>query len=240
MNKIKWIVIGTIMILLVVGGGFVYSKMTDETYEGMSIIPEQHEDIPLIEGMEPTRTHYIIEGDRWKDVYDFYFRELPELGWENEYNYSALEDQDTENDWGGFITRWTKEGFEGELSISASFDKFDDQTEVMFDQTPIYHSSTWIDEVPESICVYKDSTNQDCILIKEKAKILEISETINEAIDWNEKALTRKKVRIVDFGDLSINVLYEKDKGIYFESEKGQKFMKPEPEFLEVLDLSEK
>jgi predicted transport protein len=240
MNKIKWIVLGTFMVLLVAGGWFVYSKMTDDTYEGMSIIPEQHDDIPLIEGMEPTRTHYIIEGDRWKDVYDFYLKKLPELGWENRYNQSALEDQDTENDWGGFITRWTKKGFEGELSISASFNKFDDQTKVMFDQNPIYHSSTWIDEVPESICVYKASTNQDCILIKDKAKILKIAETINEAIDWNEKALTRKKVSIVDFGDSSINVLNEKDKGIYIESEKGLKFMKPEPEFLELLDLSEK
>lgn len=238
MNRIKWAILGAIIVSLVAGGRFIYIKMTDDTYEGMSIIPEQHDDIPLIEGMEPTRTQYIIEGDRWKDVYDFYFEKLPDLGWKNEYFHSALGDDDPENDWGGFDSRWTKNGFEGELSISASYDKFDEQTEVMFDQNPIFHSTTWIDEVPESICVYKGTANQDCKVIKDKAKILKIAEFINDAIDWNEKALTNKKAIIIDFGEISINVFYEKEKGIYFKSEKGLKFMKPEPEFLELIDLS--
>lgn len=239
MNRIKWAFLGLIMVLLVVGSWFVYIKMTDDTYEGMSIIPEQHDDIPLIEGMEPTRTHYVIKGDRWEDVYDFYFEKLPDLGWKNEYYHSALGDLDQENDWGGFDSRWTKKGFEGVLNISASYSKFDDQTKVMFDQYPIFHSSTWIDEVPESICVYEGTANQDCKVIKDKAKILKIADYINDAIDWKEEALTNKKVSIIDFGDISINVLYEKEKGIYLESEKGLKFMKPEPEFLELMDLSQ-
>ncbi|MFD2806102.1 hypothetical protein ACFSYB_14770 [Litchfieldia salsa] len=34
-------------------GLFVYQEVTDETYKGMSIIPEQHEDIPVFSGLEP-------------------------------------------------------------------------------------------------------------------------------------------------------------------------------------------
>jgi hypothetical protein len=239
MKNIRSTIFAAVVVLLVAGGWFGYVKLTDDTYEGMSIIPEQHDDIPLYEGLEPTRTHYVIEGDRWKDIYDYYFEKLPELGWENEYNYSALQDDDLENDWGGFDSSWIKKGFDGKLTINASYNQFDDQTDVMFDKLPILHSSIWIDEVPESICIYKSSTNQDCSVIKDKNKILKITEFINDAIDWKEKAFGSEKESLIDFGNISINVIYEKEKGIYFESEKGLKFMKPEPEFFELAGLTQ-
>ncbi len=39
------------MILLVDGGWFGYQEMNDHPYEGMSIIPEQHDNIPLFKGL---------------------------------------------------------------------------------------------------------------------------------------------------------------------------------------------
>lgn len=128
MGRKKWTIFGAVIALLVAGAGFIYSKITDDTYEGMSIIPEQHDDIPLFEGLEPTENLYFINGDRWKDIYDFYLKKLPELGWNNEYLHSALNDTDPENDWEGFDSQWTKEGFDGELHIGASYDKSDEQT----------------------------------------------------------------------------------------------------------------
>ncbi|MFD0824663.1 hypothetical protein ACT8ZR_03235 [Neobacillus sp. M.A.Huq-85] len=172
MLKTKWIFFAAVIILLVAGGWYGYQKMNDHTYEGMSIIPEQHDDIPLFEGLEPTENQYVIDGDHWKDLYDFYFKKLPKLGWKNEYVQSALDDHDPENDWGGFDSRWTKKGFKGELTINASYNKTNQQTQVIFDQTPIYQSSTWINKVPESICLYKSSTSSDCIILKIKLRFI--------------------------------------------------------------------
>ncbi|SFA81557.1 MULTISPECIES: hypothetical protein [unclassified Bacillus (in: firmicutes)] len=239
MKNIKRTFFAAVVVLLVAGGWFGYLKMTDDTYEGMSIIPEQHDDIPLFEGLEPTRSNYVIEENRWNDVYDFYFEKLPELGWKNDYVQTALDDEDSENDWGGFQSRWTKLGFEGELTISASYNKFDEQTEVMFDQTPIYYTSTWINKVPESICIYQNSNNRDCSVIKDRGKIQKIVSLINDAIDWEGKALPREKASTIDFGEIDIKVLYEKEKEVYFQSEKGLKFMKPEPEFFELTGISQ-
>ncbi|WP_160723430.1 hypothetical protein [Bacillus sp. USDA818B3_A] len=239
MNKIKWFLVGTFTILLISGGWLGYLKMTDDTYEGMSIIPEQQDDIPLFKGLEPNENHYVIEGDHWKEIYDFYFKKLPKHGWENQYVQSALDDNDPENDWGGFDSSWTKKGFEGELSISASYDRSDQQTKIIFDQNPIYHSSIWIDKVPESICIYKNSTDTDCIVLKDKAKIQKIAGIINNAIDWDEKALPLEKESTMDFGEINIMVIYEREKEIYFKSEKGVKYAKPEPEFFKLTNLSQ-
>jgi len=61
--------------------------------------------------------------------------ELPKHGWKVVYVDSAANDDDSENDWSGFYTRWRKEGFDGELWISAHYNQFANQTEVIFDRT---------------------------------------------------------------------------------------------------------
>lgn len=238
MKKINWLIFGFIVVLIAFGW-FVYQKITDDTYEGMSIIPEQHEDIPLFQGLEPTDRRYVMDGNRWMDIYDFYLKELPKHGWNIEYEDSALNDNDPENDWGGFYSRWRKEGFDGELSVSAHYNQFEEQTEVTFDRNPIYKSTTWINNVPESICIYQSSTDEKCSEIKDKIKIEKIVGFINDAIDWNEEALPREKTSVIDFGDMKIKVHYEKEKEIYFQSEKGTKLMKPEPEFFKLTNLSQ-
>jgi hypothetical protein len=188
MKKINRLIFGFIAVLIAMGW-FAYQKITDDTYDGMSIIPEQHEDIPLFDGLEPTDHEYVIEGDYWKDIYDFYVKELPKHGWKMEHMNTVLNDEDAENDWAGFDSRWRKEGFDGVLWISAGYNPLEDQTEVIFDKTPIYNSTTWIDHVPESICVYQSPTDEKCSEIKDKIKIEEIIGFINNAIDWNEEAL---------------------------------------------------
>lgn len=67
--------------------------MTDDTYEGMSIIPEQHKDIPLFKGLEPTRANYVIDGNHLNEVYNFYVNKLPELGWKSEFIKSEFDDK---------------------------------------------------------------------------------------------------------------------------------------------------
>jgi hypothetical protein len=238
MNKKNGLIIGIIVVLIVIGW-FVFQKITDDTYEGMSIIPEKHEDIPLFEGLEPTEHQYVMDGNRWKDIYDFYLKELPKLGWSIENGNSALNDNDSNNDWSGFFSGWRKEGFEGELSISAHYNQLEEQTVVIFDKIPIYNSTTWINNVPESICIYQSSTDEKCSEIKDEITIEKIVGLINDAIDWNDEVSTREKTSIIDFGNMNVKVYYENEKEIYFQSEKGTKLMKPEPDFFKLTNLSQ-
>ncbi|WP_028784794.1 hypothetical protein [Thalassobacillus devorans] len=139
MNKKRLMLYGLIASLLI-SSGFVYYKITDDTYEGMSIIPEQHKDIPVYQGLKPTKSNYVSLGNQWTEIYNFYLKELPELGWEVEHADSALDDNNSKNDWSGFHSRWRKEGFDGELWISASYSQFENYTEVTFDKTPLRDS----------------------------------------------------------------------------------------------------
>jgi hypothetical protein len=236
-KKIKWLILSFAVVLVIVGL-FFYQKMTDDTYQGMSIIPEQHKDIPLYKGLNPTNHKYIIEGNHWKQIYDFYLLSLPSLGWKVEYEGSTLDDKNALNDIvGGFSSRWRKEGFNGELFIAAHYNQLEDQTQVIFDKHPIFNSTAWINNIPSKICVYQSKNDEKCNEIKDKTKIDAISSLVNNAIDWSEQRSSREHTSLIDFGTITLTVFYESDKEIYFVSEKGTKLMKPEHEFFELTNL---
>lgn len=237
MKKLKWLVFGFVVVLVVVSW-FAYQKKTDDTYQGMSIIPEQHKDIPLYKGLNPTNSRYIIKGNYWKEIYAFYLHELPRLNWKIEYKDSTLNDNDAGNDWaGGFNSRWIKEGFDGELWIWSHYNQLEDQTEVVFDKHSIYNSTTWIHNVPSSICIYESENENKCVEINDNTKLEGVVGLINNAIDWKEERLPRSRTSFIDFGSIRVKVYYESDKEIYFVSEKGTKLMKPEREFFELTNL---
>ena len=238
LKKVNWIIIAIILVLITVSW-FVYQEITDDTYQGMSIIPEEHEDIPLFEGLEPNEHVYVIDENRWIEIYEFYLKELPKLGWDIVFEDSALNDSDPENDWSGFHSEWRKEGFDGRLIISAHYNQDDEQTEVMFDKNAIFNSTTWISNAPESICIYQSLNSENCSEIKDEIKIQQIVGFINDATDWKEEVLPREKSSVIDFGDMNIKVHYGNEKEIYFQSEKGAKLMKPEPDFFEITNLSQ-
>jgi hypothetical protein len=207
----------------------MYQDGSDDTYAGMSIIPEQHEDIPLFAGLKPREHEYVIEGNRWEEVYRFYLSELPRHGWRAEYEQSS-------DDAKGFRFRWRKPGFDGELWIHGHYNQAEDQTEVIFDNIPIHVSTNWMETVPEKICVYANPNNNKCFAITDKRKITELVRMINEAID-TETLEPRKTSRIIDFGGMRVQVHYEADQSVYLESEKGRKRMKPEAEFFQMTNL---
>ena len=70
-------------------------------------------------------------------------------------------------------------------------------------------------------------------------KIQQIVGFINKAMDWEEEVLQREKSSVIVFGDMDIKILYENEKEIYFQSEKGTKLMKPEPDFFKLTNLSQ-
>ncbi|CAI9395993.1 hypothetical protein ACTQ5K_13680 [Niallia sp. Sow4_A1] len=214
-------------------GFIIYQKVTDDTYKGMTIIPEQEKDIPLYAGLTPTKDQYIMDGNSWEAIYDYYEQELPKHGWSVEYIGSALEDNDSANDWSGFYSRWRKAGFDGELSLSASYNKSEMQTEVMFDKHQILDSTVWLKQNPESIRIYQNESQQDGVEVKDKAAISEIVQFINsEAYDSKETTISRKHTKLMDLGNLKIKVYYEKEKTIFLQSAKGIKEAKPDPSFM--------
>ncbi|WNF23523.1 hypothetical protein [Mesobacillus jeotgali] len=238
MKKIHWLILVGVLVLIVMGL-FLYQKATDDTYKGMTIIPEDHEDIPLFEGLEPREHNYVIGGDHWTEIYDFYLKELPKHGWNLEFEGSALDDGEPDNDWGGFHSGWRKNGFDGELYISSYYNQHEDQTEVKFDKTPRYSSTTWIQNIPESICVYQSLKDEACTKINDPTKIQQIAAFINDGIDWEEEVPHRENSGAIDFGDIKITVLYGNEIDLYFQSEKGTKMMKADPDFFELTNLSQ-
>lgn len=239
MIKRNLLLFGSVFVLIILGW-FSYEKVPVDAYEGMTIIPEQQKDIPLFEGLKPSRSQYVIEGDRWEDIFNFYKTELPKLGWEAQNVESALDDDDYENDWAGFHSLWRKEGFDGELRIAASYEQHDNKTKVIFDKHPIYTTTTWVEDLPNSICIYATSEEENCSEINDSSKIKEVQSFINNAIDWAEGELPpRKKASVIDFGSLEIKIYYESEEEIYLLSEKGWKIMKPDPRFFELTNLSQ-
>ncbi|MGP4080823.1 hypothetical protein ACTWQL_12965 [Pseudalkalibacillus sp. R45] len=233
----KWIA-GLVALLVVSSGYFAYGKMTDDTYEGMSIVPENRNDLPLYKGLEPNRNSYTIKGDHWRDVYKFYLEELPEEGWVLENDDSALDDTDVENDWSGFRSIWIKDGFDGELNLTAYYDQHNDLTDVNFDKTRRHISTEWIGTNPETICIYEKVDDQECRDIEDEESIEEIVHLINSSMDWNDAIETREKKSLLEVGGLKVEVHYESDNEVYFRSHKGIKIMKPESEFFGHAKLS--
>ncbi|MBM7621935.1 hypothetical protein JOC95_003843 [Bacillus tianshenii] len=239
MENFNWSLFGTIILVITVTWfGSHHLTPSGDKYAGMSIVPEHHEDIPFYNGLKFKDQRYVTKGDQWQDIYQYYLNELPESGWKAEFIYSALDDDTSENDWSGFYSNWTKEGFDGVLRISASYNQVAEQTEVTFDKTPILTATKWIEDTPDQrVCIYQDPEDQGCTEITDEPTIMSIVQFINESFDWDGKAMPRIKTSLIEIGNTTVTVFYEKDQEIYFQSDKGIKRMKPDPDFFELTDL---
>ncbi|MGM7700697.1 hypothetical protein ACSVDE_03165 [Pseudalkalibacillus sp. Hm43] len=204
----------------------------------MSIIPEEHDDIPLYEGLRVDEQRYTVKGDQWQEVYDFYMKELPANGWKLQHKGSSLDDDDPENDWGGFYSTWVKEGYNWELDVRSMYDQSDKKTEVVFDKHDIHTATVWIDEAPETMCVYEKASDDTCRTIEDRETIQKVVDLINSSLDWNQTTEPHSKNSKLQIGNLGIEVLYKEDEMVYFKSEKGTKAMKPELEFFEYTGLA--
>ncbi|PLR87916.1 hypothetical protein [Bacillus sp. V33-4] len=236
MKRNSWFII-LFIATIALTSWFFYLKVIDNNHSGTSIIPEQEDDIPLFEGLEPDEHEYVLVGNHVNDIYDFYEKELPNNGWK--VSQRPIFEINKEKHESSFHSQWQKSGFEGELSVSAYYNEQEGRTEVVFDKTPIHTFTTWIVQIPDSICIYASSHNEACIEINDKDTINQIAYFINHAIDWDKEASTREKISEIDFGSLKVNVSFGDDQAIYFQSDKGTKYMKPEQEFLDLLHIQE-
>ncbi|CAM4017866.1 hypothetical protein [Mesobacillus thioparans] len=228
---------GLILFILLFAAIFVYFQhMRTEKYEGLDLIPERTEDIPLYSGLEADSPVYKIKGDHWDEILNFYEHALPQNGWNLIMKQAS---SDPAEDGAGFISNWEKEGRKWVLSISASYFRNTDQTEVTFDKTEPLKAAKWINsDVPEVCINEQPERSEDCFKMTDRKTIDRIGEMINQAPEAGGHQLFYKNKSTIEFGDLKIMVYYDLEKGIYFVSDKGTKWMKPEREFFELTRIS--
>ncbi|RSL30382.1 hypothetical protein D7Z54_26455 [Salibacterium salarium] len=130
--KSKWLMVFLVTIFIFISW-YTYQKVTDDTHEGRSIIPEEHEDIPMYEELKSRQHTYIIRGNKFDSIHSFYMEQLKQNDWELTY-------EEKRNEF--FMTRWEKEGFNGELLVFAQYNEHEEETKVIFDKISVHKSST--------------------------------------------------------------------------------------------------
>ncbi|ESU33860.1 hypothetical protein G3A_04260 [Bacillus sp. 17376] len=225
-----------IIILLLIGGLFYFQKKQEEKYHGLPIIPERTTDIPLYKGLKPDSPVYITKGNHWEEIFHFYENELPKNGWSLRMSQAS---SDNNEDGAGFISYWEKDNTPWVLSISAAYFKNSNKTEVGFDKSDRLNAAPWIDTEVSEICINEQPDRSDeCFRMTDRQTIEQIVNLINGAIVAEQQQVYYNGKSVIDFGSIIIDVYYDLEKGIYFVSDNGIKWMKPEREFFELTKIS--
>lgn len=128
----KRIVISFVFVLLVFLSVTIYQYVVKkDRYSSVSIVPEQRNDLPLYEGLEFQEHHYLMKGNHWYDIYEFYRDSLPSHGWKLVFKQASIEG------WGGFMLRFEKNN--KELHIDGGWNPYANETETIFDLNPVQH-----------------------------------------------------------------------------------------------------
>jgi hypothetical protein len=228
--KKNLVFLGILMIFILSGySGYSYFNK-DNVYAGMTVVPEERNDLPLYKGLVPGEHQYTMEGNHWQSIYDFYAVKLPRYGWKLSHKQATIGYP------GGFMMTWAKD--DKELFIGGNWNPENLETEVMFDLHPQIHISTWIDRTPQEVCVYADPNDNTCSKITDSKKIEQLVRWINfEAYD-KEDAPLQKEYGVLVVDDLRIEVHYDPKLPSYtLKSELGRKQMKPE-KLLELTGLT--
>jgi hypothetical protein len=233
LGKWVWLILCILVIVFLIG---YFQQKQQEKYKGLELIPEQTEDIPLFHGLKAESPVYKIKGNHWADIMHFYEKELPKKGW-RELMIQAS--PDSAEDGAGFISTWEKDGTNWVLSISGGYFVAADQTEIIFDKREALKAMKWIETDVSEICINEQpDRSDDCFALTDKKAIEGISEFINSAPEAEKQPVYYNEKSVIDFRTIKITVYYDLEKGIYFVSDRGTKWMKPEREFFELTRIS--
>jgi hypothetical protein len=232
-GRMPWLIVFVLLFAAIL---IYFQQNQKEKYEGLDLIPERTDDIPLYKGLEADSPVYKIEGNHWSEVMKFYEEELPQNGWSLIMQQAS---SDSNEDGAGFTSSWEKKGTDWALAFSGSYFINMDQTEVTFDRTVPIKAAKWVESEVPDVCINEQpDRSDDCFKLTDEKIISQIREMINEAPEAGNQQLLYKEKSIIKFGALIITVYYDLDNGIYLVSEKGTKWMKPEKEFFELTRIS--
>jgi hypothetical protein len=228
----KIILLGMVVVTFLITGFSVYSYVNEKNrYVGQTVVPERRNDLPLYEGLTFKDHEYVMKGNHWESIYQFYKEELPNNGWELIHQQTSQE-----TPIGGFMMSYEKDG--KELSIHGGSFPEENTTEIIFDLNPTITHTDWIKSTPEEICVYRDYKAKTCSKITDASKIKQFVEWVNnEAYDKNEAPL-QEEYGVVAVNGERIEIHYNpKLPSFTLKTDFGRKEMKPEP-LLELTGLT--
>ncbi|KZE68828.1 hypothetical protein AWM68_00695 [Fictibacillus phosphorivorans] len=228
----KILIMACVCIAFFVSGVSVYSYMNEKNrYAAVTVVPEQRDDLPLYKGLEFQEHNYLMKGNHWYDVYVFYKKQMPLHGWKLVHKQASIEGS------GGFITSWEKD--HSELFIDGGWNPHENTTEVKFDLRPIIRSTSWIESIPSSICVYASKEAETCSTLSDQKKIEQFVNWVNDEAMDKEDAPLQKDYGIVVVNGKKIEIHYDPELPSFtLKSADGRKQLKPEP-LLELLGLTE-
>jgi hypothetical protein len=221
----------SILIPVIFFGYVTFSGLDrEDEYAGLTVIPEKRKDLPLYRGLVRTEFEYVIEGNHWKAIYDYYMKQLPKNGWELSHKQVFLEDT------GYFTMTWSKH--EEELEIHGGWNPDENKSSAVFDLRSKLHFSSWIKRIPEKACVYASPEAATCHEISDQRKREQLAQWVNnEAYDKKDAPL-QKEYGIIMVDHLRIEVHYDpKLPSFTLKSKLGRKVMKPE-KLLELTGLN--
>lgn len=233
LGQMKCFILFLLLVAVIIG---YYQQKQQEKHAGLDLVPEQTKDIPLYPGLEAESPMYKIKGNHWAEIMQFYEEELPENGWSR---IMVQESKDSAEDGAGFLSQWEKKGTTWVLSISGGYFKASDETEVIFKKTKPLKAIKWIETDLSGICINEQpDRSDDCYQMTDKQTIEKVSQLINSAPEAESDPIYYNDKSVINFGALTVTVYYDLEKGIYFVSDRGAKWMKPEREFFELTRIS--
>lgn len=227
----KRIVLSFVFILLIISSVAIYKYVLEkDRYSSVSIVPENRNDLPLYDGLEFQENHYLIKGNHWNNIYEFYRDTLPNHGWKLVFKQASIEDS------GGFMLRFQKK--DKELHIGGGWNPYANETETTFDLNPVLHKTMWIDQKPRSICVYLNKNAVNCNKITDQNKIEQFIKMVDEDAVNKDDAPLQKEFGIVDVNGEKIEIHYDPLLPSFtLKKADERKQMKPEA-LLELLGLT--
>jgi hypothetical protein len=234
MKKEKILIIFTVLLLSVISVFIYFLKFhtPSDAYEGMSVIVEKTKDIPFYEGLRPKDAEYYIKGDKTKELFDYYSKNLPKNGW-NEINSTF------NSKYLGFTQDWEKEG--QILHLVSQFNKDNNRTYILFDKREAPKSIVF--DFEELCLLNNDNTNKTCLNKKSSQLVESFIEQLNNSTSTElPKDLTKKASFRIEPQNVIIDIFKDNTTGqnneIYYAEVNGEvRELKPESELIELINL---
>lgn len=202
----------------------IYEKYPN-AHEGMSVIPENTDDIPLYKGLTPRDSDYVINGNKTKDIFDYYELNLEKNGWKT--ISSKYHEQ-----YQGFEQDWEKEG--EVLHLLSQYQEAEDETTVLFDKR---NAPNELISSYQKVCMIKNE-QEECLSEADASLLVE---QINLGAKIGALPASTQKISEILIKPMNLKVnfysrLEDGNKYYYAVSKDGVLEMKPDEDLNRILE----